>query len=53
MNLAAICACGHRYTLKKDVYPTERGFQFILSKYIITLFEVVTISLDNLKGDRK
>ena len=35
-----------------NVHPTERGFQFILSNYIITL-EVVTISLDNMKGDKR
>ena len=34
----------------ENVHSTERGFQFILSNYIITIFEVVTMSLDNNEG---
>lgn len=33
-----------------NVHSTERGFQFILSNYIIAIFEVVTMSLDNNEG---
>ena len=34
----------------ENVHSTERGFQFVLSNYIITIFEVVTMSHDNNEG---